>query len=336
MSTQKPLQFLAIGDILTDAFISLKDAEVTCDIDKENCKLCVKFGQKIPYERVDVIHGVGNATNAAVAARRLGLTSGLLASVGNDEEGKTCLKHLEDEGIDTIGVVTEDGKATNYHYVLRYGAERTILVKHESFTYKLPTWLDENPPEWIYFTSIAENSLPYHAEIAAFVARHPKVKLAFQPGTFQIKLGIETLRDIYAVSTAFFCNKDEARQILNLPHADYPELHAAIRKLGPKIICITDGPRGATISDETGGWFIPMYPDPKEPVSRTGAGDACSSTIVAALIQGLSPKEALVWGPVNSMNVVQYIGAQAGLLRKEALEQILENKPDHYRVEQIF
>ncbi len=79
-----------------------------------------------------------------------------------------------------------------------------------------------------------------------------------------------------------------------------------------------------------------MYPDPKEPVSRTGAGDACSSTIVAALMQGLTPKEALTWGPVNSMNVVQYIGAQGGLLRKNELEQILETKPDSYRVEQIF
>ena len=106
------IQFLAIGDILTDAFITLKDAEVTCDIDHENCKLCVKFGQKIPFESVTVIHGVGNAPNAAVAAHRLGLSGGLLASVGNDEEGKTCLKHLETEGIDTRGMTVEDGKAT--------------------------------------------------------------------------------------------------------------------------------------------------------------------------------------------------------------------------------
>ncbi len=79
-----------------------------------------------------------------------------------------------------------------------------------------------------------------------------------------------------------------------------------------------------------------MYPDPKEPVSRTGAGDACSSTIVAALMQGLTPAEALTWGPVNSMSVVQHIGAQGGLLRKDELEQILQNKPEHYRVEKIF
>lgn len=330
------IQFLAIGDILTDAFIKLQDAEVTCDIDHENCKLCVKFGQKIPYESVTVLHGVGNATNAAVAAKRLGLSSALLASVGNDDEGKACLKHLETEGIDARGVVVEDGKATNYHYVLQYGAERTILVKHEHFTYALPTWLDENPPEWIYFTSIAENSLPYHAEIVEFLKRHPEVKMAFQPGTFQIKLGKEVLKDVYAHATAFFCNKDEARDILKLPHGDYPELHAGFRALGCKIVVITDGPNGATASENDEHiWTIPMYPDPKEPVSRTGAGDACSSTIIAALILGKSLQEALAWGPVNSMNVVQYVGAQVGLLTRPALEQILADKPESYRVDDL-
>ena len=37
----KQLDILAIGDITTDAFIKLEDAEVHCDVDKENCKLCV-------------------------------------------------------------------------------------------------------------------------------------------------------------------------------------------------------------------------------------------------------------------------------------------------------
>lgn len=329
------IQFLAIGDILTDAFISLKDAEVTCDIDKQNCKLSVKFGQKIPYESVTVIHGVGNAANAAVAAARLGLRSGLLASVGSDDEGKTCTKTMETEHVDTKGIIVEDGKATNYHYVLQYGAERTILVKHEHFTYHLPAWLEEEVPEWIYLTSIADNSLPYHGEIIEYLKRHPEVKMAFQPGTFQMKMGAEVLKDVYAHTTAFFCNKDEARDILKLPHADYPELHTAMRALGPKIVVITDGPNGATISDESNLWFVPMFPDPKEPISRTGAGDACSSTIVAALMQGLSIQEALLWGPINSMSVVQHIGAQGGLLTRPALEEILRNKPDNYRPERI-
>ena len=61
--------FVAIGDTVTDCFIKLKDATVTCDIDNENCKICMRFKDKIPYEDVFIVPGVGNAANAAVASR---------------------------------------------------------------------------------------------------------------------------------------------------------------------------------------------------------------------------------------------------------------------------
>jgi ribokinase len=78
-----------------------------------------------------------------------------------------------------------------------------------------------------------------------------------------------------------------------------------------------------------------MYPDPSEPVDRTGAGDSFASTFTAAIILGKTPAEALTWGPVNSMSVVQYIGAQAGLLTREALEGYLANRPAEYEARMI-
>ncbi len=36
--------------------------------------------------------------------------------------------------------------------------------------------------------------------------------------------------------------------------------------------------------------------------------------LLPALIKGNSVEGALQWGPINSMNVVQHVGAQAGLL----------------------
>jgi sugar/nucleoside kinase (ribokinase family) len=79
-----------------------------------------------------------------------------------------------------------------------------------------------------------------------------------------------------------------------------------------------------------------MYPDPKPPVERTGAGDATSSTIVAALHLGLPLEKAILWGPINSMNVVQHVGAQAGLLSRERLLDLLENAPMGYTAETLF
>ena len=50
----KRTDFLAIGDIVIDAFIELENVEVHCDINNENCTICMKFADKIPYKDVTV------------------------------------------------------------------------------------------------------------------------------------------------------------------------------------------------------------------------------------------------------------------------------------------
>lgn len=155
--------------------------------------------------------------------------------------------------------------------------------------------------------------------------------MAFQPGTFQIKLGHEQLRDVYENTEIFFCNKEEAQEILKTTEGDIPTLVRMVRELGPTIPVITDGPNGAfTVDADDQAWHMPMYPDPAPPVDRTGAGDSFSSTFTSAIILGKDPAEALSWGPINSMSVVQKIGAQEGLLTREALEQFLADRPDDY------
>lgn len=330
----KNLDILSIGDITTDAFIRLKDAEVHCDIDNENCKLCVRFGDKIPYESVDVVKAVGNSANASVSASRLGLSSGLLAYIGDDQNGKDCLEELEKNNVVTDFVRIENGKHTNYHYVLWYDVERTILVKHEHFDYKLG---DIGKPKWIYLSSLGDNTEKYHEEIAEFIKNNPETKLAFQPGTFQIKLGVEKLKDIYENCEVFFCNVEEAMIILDEKERDIKKLLSGIKNIGPKTVIITDGINGAYGYDtrEKNGkfLFVPVYPH--KPFERTGAGDAFASTLVSALILGKSLEEAMLWGPINSMSVVQYVGAQKGLLSEEKIKEFLEKAPEDYKVKEI-
>lgn len=327
--------FIAIGDITVDAFIKLseKDARVTTEEKTGRKVLSMYFGGKLPYEDVTVVNAVGNSPNAAVAAHRLGLRSALIANLGHDRNGSDCLDQLRKEGVDTDFVKIHEGKKTNYHYVLRYGAERTILIKHEEYPYTLPDF--KTPPRFLYFSSIGENGVQYHHDIAKYVKDHAETKLAFQPGTFQIRLGKEELKDLYAVTEIFFCNKEEAQEILGSEEQSIPALLKGIKALGPKIPVITDGPNGAFALDGETTWFMPMYPDPKEPVSRTGAGDAFSSTFTSAIILGCDVKTALAWGPINSMSVVQYIGAQVGLLTREKIEDYLAHAPANYAPKQV-
>ncbi|MEI7765000.1 MAG: carbohydrate kinase family protein [bacterium] len=332
------IDFLAIGDIVIDAFIRLKDAHVHCNIDKEGCELCLRFGDKIPYESVTVVPSVGNSPNAAVSAARLGLKSALMTNVGDDQNGKDCLAVLEREKIDATFVKTNPGKLTNYHYVLWYDIDRTILVKHQSYERKWTNTEESqkyHSPSWIYLSSMGEDSLQFHHEISDYLKRHINVKLAFQPGTFQIKFGKEILKEIYLRTEIFFCNLEESQKILSLETRDVLTLSKGIHDLGPKIVSISDGGNGAYLYIDDELWHLPIYKDEIPPLERTGAGDAFSSTFTAALALGKTPLEAFTWGPINSMSVIQKIGAQEGLLSREKLEEYLKNAPEDYKAIKI-
>lgn len=319
--------FIAIGDIVTDAFIKLKDPSAHIDMDHGAREICFRFGDKVPYEQVYIVPAVGNSSNAAVSAARLGLKSALVSNLGDDYFGTECMDALVSEKVDTRYMRTHPGRKTNYHYVLWYGDERTILIKHEEYEYALP---DIGTPKWVYSSSLGENSLPFHSILEEYLWDHPKIKFAFQPGTFQMKFGKDKLAGIYRRTDVFFCNKEEAQRILDSTENDIKTLMRMIADLGPKMVAITDGVNGAYAYDGKEAWQMPLYPDPKPPLQRTGAGDAFSSTFTVALALGKSMKEALMWGPVNSMSVVQGIGARAGLLNRSQIAEWLAKAPKDY------
>ncbi len=329
------IDFLAIGDTVIDAFIKLTDADRP-DIrgipDHEDYKICLPYADKIPYEEVYIINAVGNAANAAVSASRLGLKSSLVTNLGSDQNGKDCLDSLKRDGVNIDFVKINEGIKTNYHYVLWYKTERTILIKHEKYQYSLP---EIGEPSWIYFSSVSKTAFPFHDTLAGYLENHPNVKFAFQPGKNEINLGKEKLARLYKRADIFFCNTEEAQKILGIESDDILKLSQTISTLGPKMVAISDGPKGAYLYLNNELWFMPLYPDIAPPLERTGAGDAFSSTFTAALALGKSPLEALAWGPINSMSVVQEVGAQKGLLSREKLEEYLKNAPSDYKAKKI-
>ncbi len=324
--------FIAIGDIVTDAFIKLKDASVHCDINREHCTITMAFGDKIPYESVEVVRAVGNSSNAAVSTAKLGLKSALVTNMGDDQNGQECLDTLKKENVATDFVSVHAGKETNYHYVLWYEDDRTILVKHQDYERIFPNIGD---PKWLYLSSLGGDTLKYHEQIIKYLKDHPKVLLAFQPGTFQINLGKDELKNIYSRTKIFFCNVGEAEKILGLDTLGTNELLKRIHELGPEIVVVHDGPKGAYVFDGEDMWHQMAYPDPKPPYERTGAGDALASTTVSALALGQDLKTALQWGMINAMSVVQQVGAQKGLLTRPQIEEYLKNTPSDFKIKDL-
>jgi ribokinase len=331
--SQQPY-ILAIGDIFTDAFIKLREDKARIDTDPDGSKrLSLPFGSKPPYDSVEIVQAVGPSPNAAVSFSRLGLRSGLMAFLGDDQPGKDSIKYLYDQHIDTSTVMVQPGMKSNYYYVLRYSADRTILVKNENYNY---LWAaPDEVPDWVYLSLLSESSWQLHEDLLAYLEAHPDTKLAFQPGTFHFEWGTEKLAKIYARSYIVVMNREEAVDVTGESYDSLKQLADALHALGPKIVVITDGPNGSYASYDGKLVVIPNYPDPAPPLDRTGAGDAFASTIVAALALGESIETALTWAPINSMSVVQKLGAQAGLLKRDDIDHYLQTAPENYHPEEL-
>lgn len=324
---------LAIGDIFTDAFITLGDDAAKIIKEGDTEWLAVPFGRKPPYERVDIVKSVGPSPNVAVSIARLGYRAGLMAWVGGDDTGREGLAYLKEQNVSTEPMIVEEDKATSYWYVLVYKADRTMLVKSEKYRYE---WRDPaTKPDWIYLAYLGEDSWPLHEGLLDYLNRNPDVKLAVQPGTFQFKWGTEKMANLYRRSNIVLMNREEAMDVTGLPYDSIKNLAHGLHDLGPEIVVITDGPNGSYASKDGRVLTIPNYPDPQPPFERTGAGDAFSSTFVAAIAAGETLETALAWSPINSMNVVQHTGAQKGLLSKDDILKYLAEAPDWYVVKEI-
>jgi ribokinase len=289
----------------------------------------MSYADKIPYEKVTMLPA-GNSTNNSVGSARLGMKNAFISAVGDDLNGKKIIDELKSEGIDTRYININKGAQTNFHFVLSFQGERTILIRHNKFIYKLPHRLNT---KWIYFSSMAAGTEKFHRELVRFLNRHPKIKLSFNPGTFQMRMGITELKGLYKRTEVLFLNREEAQLVLKRQTKNIKTLLAGMHKLGPKIAVITDGRQGSYASNGSPKiWYLDEFPGPK--FESTGAGDAYATAFTSAIFYGKPIGEAMTWGTINGGNVVMHTGPHKGLQTKQQIERYLKQHPK-FRAKEI-
>lgn len=327
------IQLLSIGDASIDTFLTPTDSEVQCKVDTKECLICFSYGDKIPVKNLEFSAG-GNAANNAVGIARLGLKSGILVTLGDDNIGSQILGSLKKERVDLTYAFQQKETRSNYSTVINYSGERTIFVYHAPRSYEYPVQLPAFP--WIYLTSMGENFEPFYNHMVDWIKKNPETKVAFNPGSWQFRAGIEKLKNILALTYIIFVNKQEAEKLTAVhPEADgEKELLLNLTKLGPKIAVITDGENGSFAFD--GNRYLKVGILPVNAFERTGAGDAFGSGCLAALIKGKTLDEGLMWGLSNSASVIGYTGPQRGLLHDSEIPMWLERcKSSNVKVEEF-
>lgn len=313
------LDFIAIGDSTLDVFLQISEASVSCQINKEQCLLCLQYAEKIPVESVIQIPGAGNASNAAVGAARLGLKSAIVSILGKDEIGKEIMVGWKKEKVDTRYVTFDPKRGTNYSTVLNFKGERTILTHGERRHYRLPK-LDG--AKWIYYTSLGPGHELMERQMLAHLDKHGTQKLCFNPGTKQLRRGLRAIKPVIARSDVFIVNKQEAEFLLGDGERPIQTLLISLKQLCPGVVVITDGPKGSHATDGKTIWSVDIFPG--RAVERTGAGDSYATAFTCALFMGMEVPEAMRAGTANSWSVVQFIGPQKGLLTKAKMKAALK------------
>lgn len=333
---------VSIGDATIDCFVDLLEAEVEVRGDEQ--ELHMPFATKVPMKKRVELVPAGNSNNTAVGFARLGLTSGLYTVLGEDPNAQVILKNLQQNGVDASLVEHDPQSGTNFHVVLSFGAERTILIYHEQYAYRLP---DPLTAQWTYFSSVGKAGAKVLQDQVIDRVQAEGIKLAFNPGTFQLELGLKALKPLLEVCEVFFVNVQEAELLLGqdgtaAPSGRIQGLHglgsmnkdrsavagllSGLLEFGPKVVVITDGPQGSYVSDGRETLFMPI--DDRQPaVERTGAGDGYATGFVAARIKGKSLSEAMRWATFNSGSVLGHLGPQKGLMTRQQLDAYLDANP---------
>ena len=319
----RALDLVTVGDPTIDTFLRIHDAHVALSLDPDRPQLCIDYAQKIPVDAYFRSPG-GNCANGAVGASRLGLRTAVWGVVGDDLEGRWLRRELVSEGVEVTHLATDDSAPTNASTVILFRGERTIFSWHQARHYPRR---DLPRSAWIYLTSIGPagpETASLQERICAQAAR-TGARLAFNPGSHQLRMGLAALRPILARTEVLLLNRQEAQVLLSTGASDLADLAARLRRLGPRIVAITDGPQGSYATDGEHAGHCPIADVPV--VDRTGAGDAYGSGFLAALHHGAGVPEAMRWGTLNAGGTVREVGAVSGLLTRAEMETALAGRP---------
>jgi ribokinase len=135
------------------------------------------------------------------------------------------------------------------------------------------------------------------------------------------------LDDLYPLVDILVPNEVEASQLVGFSVNDEKSATRAasiLRQQGVGTVIVKLGDRGAlcTTADET--FLVPPFS--VEAVDTVAAGDAFAGGLVAALIEGLPLRQAVVWGAAAGALAVTKFGAQTAMSDRSTFDAFLQGR----------
>ncbi|TET47981.1 carbohydrate kinase family protein [Candidatus Aerophobetes bacterium] len=225
--------------------------------------------------------GGGSAANTVYALGKMGISSGLVGKVGQDEEGDFLLQDLQEAGVDTSRV-TRNKRTGLCIVLLGRKRDRSILIlpgANDSLSYPEIDLDYVNKAEFLHMSSFL-GEIPFHMQKE--VTAKTGAKISFDPGEPHAIRGIKELVPIFKRCFILF---PSGREIETITGKNYKEGARELLEYGIKIIACTLGEKGSYILSREVELQIPPFKT--QVLDTTGAGDVYAAGFLSGLLKGL-------------------------------------------------
>jgi ribokinase len=268
----------------------------------------------------------GKGANQAVAIARLGIPTQMLGRVGGDSFGQELLTAVQAAGVNTAGVCIDDSIHSGVAVITVADNGENQIIGVLGANAKLDqTDVDRLVKQLPHAQALLlQLEIPIATVKAAAIAAHQAgVPVILDPAPAPV----ESIIDIYPFVDYLVPNEVEAGQLVGFPvHSPGSAAQATtiLQQQGANTVIVKLGAQGVFCATPEEHFWVPAFE--VAAIDTVAAGDAFAGGFAAALVSGLSLRQALTWGCAAGALATTKVGAQSAMSDRATFDAFLQHQ----------
>jgi ribokinase len=260
------------------------------------------------------MQGGGPVATAMVTLASLGVNVTFIGKGSDDDFGLFIRQGLREAGVDTTGLVSEQGRVSPYSFIAveRKTAKRTVFWTRGDLAPLRPEEIRMDMLEGAKVLHV--DGLQMEAQIAA--ARHAKsagIQVVYDAGSPR-----DGMDELIALTDTLIASERFAAELGSGALAESLKM---LHSKGPGTVVITIGEDGSVGMETAETYIVP--PITVKAVDTTGAGDVYHGAFIYGMLQGWGLRERMRFANAAAGLKCRVLGGRAGIPTLEDIHQAL-------------
>jgi ribokinase len=264
----------------------------------------------------------GSAANTIYGLAKLGVKTGFVGAVGNDESGKDLLNDFKAAAVDTSQIKLKKTATGSTICLSDKLGRRAIYVSPGANSLLNSKDIDVaylNQAQVVHLSSFADDK-QFKLQVDLVKRLKNSVKVSLAPSMLYAAKGLKALMPLLERTHIIFMNREE---IEGLTGKDFRAGSRELMKSGCRIVVVT---LGKGLAESRVGMVTARICDgkkeyevgsekvsPKSTLETTGAGDAFAAGFLFGFLKGKSVEDCGLLGDIMAGFVIRKVGARTGL-----------------------